>query len=239
MEQESKKTIKKVWLSIGMVCIVLAAIISLTYAWFVHNEKIATLLEVTPPDDITILGPNAKELERLDLSYTSDDVEERESEGVSIKTVTLNRIICVQSSARKHRLEIVHTTNMKNLTFQLHHVTNTSGNMITDGIKTGNAMTVDYDLDVIPGSYINVAKEEEAHKYANDTQHQQNYGDYAGVQIHAEPVYWLMNEAYSVPEDQQPVGDELLFNTYYVLTISWTEDTKETDVFYILARTEE
>lgn len=236
MEQESKITKKNMWLSIGMMCIAFVTIISLTYAWFAHNEKIATLLEITPPDNITILGPNAKELERLDLSYTDADVTEVEIGESRTKKVTLNRIICVQSTARKHRLEIVHTTNMKNLTFELHHVTNTSGNMITDGIKSGNSMTVDYDVAAISGSYINVNEEKDFHKYADQTQHQQNYGTYDQVQIHAEPVYWLMDNAYSVP-DEQPVQD--LYNTYYVLTISWTEDTKETDVFYILARTEE
>lgn len=237
MKQKSKITIKKLWLSVAIVCSVFVAIISLTYAWFVHNEKIGTLLEVIPPDDITILGPNTQELERLDLSYTSADVQESIVDGVTTKTVTLNRIICVQSTARSHRIEIVHTTNMKNLAFELHHVTNTNGNMITDGSKSGTSMTVDYNPAAILGSYINVEKEENLHKYANETQHSQNYGNYNQVQIHAEPVYWLMKDVYSVPDNQQPVQD--LFNTYYVLTISWTEDTKETDMFYILARTEE
>ena len=220
-----------------MVCIAFVAIVSLTYAWFAHNEKIATLMEITPPDNITILGPNAKELERLDLSYTSADVKEEEIGGVVTKKVTLNRIICVQSSARKHRLEIVHTTNMKNLTFELHHVTNTIGDMVTDGTKSGNSMTVDYDTTPILGSYLNVVKEEDFHRYADNTQHPQNYGTYDNVQIHAEPVYWLMKDVYSVPDNQEPVDG--VYNTYYVLTISWTEDTKETDMFYILANTEE
>ena len=220
-----------------MVCIAFVAIVSLTYAWFAHNEKKATLMEITPPGNVTILGPNAKELERLDLSYTSADVEEVEVDGVTTKKVTLNRIICVQSTARKHWLEIVHTTNMKGLTFELHHVTDTGTSQVTDGIKSGNSMTVYYDPTPIPGSYINLEKTVDYHKYANDTQHQQNYGTYDQVQIHAEPVYWLVNEAYSVPETQQPVDN--LYNTYYVLSISWTEDAKETDVFYILAKTEE
>lgn len=220
-----------------MVCIAFAAIISFTYAWFAHNEKIATLMEITPSDNITILGPNAKELERLDLSYTSADVTETDIDGIKTKTVTLNRIICVQSTARKHRLEIVHTTNMKNLTFELHHVTNTNGSTVTDGLKSGNSMTVDYDPAAISGSYINLNRTEDSHKYADGTQHQQNYGTYDQVQIHAEPVYWLMDEAYVVPENQDPVDH--LYHTYYVLTISWTEDAKETDVFYILAKAEE
>ena len=158
MEQESKIEKKNMWLSIGMACIAFVAIISLTYAWFAHNEKIATLFEITPPDNITILGPNAKELERLDLSYTDADVTEEGSGESVTKKVTLNRIICVQSTAKKHRLEIVHTTNMKDLKFELHHVTNTSGNMVTDGIKSGNSMTVDYDPAAIPGSYINLKR---------------------------------------------------------------------------------
>lgn len=244
MEQKSKKTIKKLWLSIGMVCIAIMTVVSLAYAWFVHNEKVATLMEVAPPDDITILGPNAQELERLDLSYTNEDIQESVVDDVVVKTVTLNRIICVQTTATMHRLEIVHTTNMKNLTFSLHHVTDTGDvlvgdNLVTDGKQSGNPMTVRYDPTAIPGAYINVEKEQESHKYASDAYHSQNYGEYDQVQIHAEPVYWLMNEPYSVPEEQQPVGIDSLFNTYYVLTISWTEDTKETDMFYILVRTEE
>lgn len=238
MKQETKITIKKLWRSIVVMGIALVAIISLTYAWFSHHKIIATLQEVTPPDNITILGPNAKELERLDLSYTSEDVKKQNVDGVAVRQVTLNRIICVQSTAQSHRLEIVHTTNMKNLTFELHHVTNTNGSTITDGAKTGNAMTVDYETAAISGSYINEdnGQADSSHKYANQSYHQQNYGTYDKVQIHAEPVYWLMDKAYTIPEDQEP--EDGLYNTYYVLTISWTEDTKETDVFYVMAKTE-
>lgn len=186
-------------------------------------------MEITPPGNITILGPNAEELERLDLSYTSSDVIDG--------TVTLNRIICVQSTATKHWLEIVHTTNMKNLTFTLHHVTDSGDSQVTDWSKSGTSMTVSYDASPIPGSYINLKEKINLHNYANDKQHKQNYGDYTKVQVHAEPIYWLVDKPYSVPETQQPVDG--LYNTYYVLTISWTEDAKETDVFYILAKAEE
>lgn len=231
MKQESKTTMKKMWRSMGIVFIALVAIASLTYAWFVRNEKIVTLIEVTQPDSVTILGPNAKEMERLDLSYTSEDIITDESG----KKVVLNRIICVQSTAMQHRLEIIHTTNMKGLTFTLYPVTNTGDKTVTDGDKSGNSMTVSYDSNnMIQGSYLNVEKESEGHKYANQAQHVQNYGDYSKVQTHAEPVYWLTDSLNA--SGQQSGG---MYHTYYVLSISWTEDAKETDVFYILAKTEQ
>ena len=78
------------------------------------------------------------------------------------------------------------------------------------------------------------------YKYADNTRHQKNYGDYAQVQTHVEPFYWIVDKAQKAAgasdSDSETAKKECL--TYYVLEISWTETGKETDIFYVLAQNE-
>ena len=81
------------------------------------------------------------------------------------------------------------------------------------------------------------------YNYVNSTKHSLNFEDYSNVQAHAEPLYWKVNEVlqsnkapdHTVKEDFS--GEEVTYYlTDYVLNITWIEEKKETDIFYILAK---
>lgn len=232
---KQKKSDKKkiLWLSAASV-VVVALIIGLSYAWFFDRSDMATLVPIKPPSDIAILGPNGSELTSLDLNYTDAD---KDGSG----KVTIRRVFCVQSQADYHKLEIVHTTNMKGLTFQLYAATAVSSsdesgsNIVTDG-----GYTYKYDPQKsIGGSYINEDRKVNSYKYANSDKHLVNYGNYSNVQVHAEPLYWLVGSSLEASSDMKnmvTINNKNYSRTYYVLEISWTETTKETDIFYILAK---
>ena len=50
-----------------------------------------------------------------------------------------------------------------------------------------------------------------------------------------EPAYWLADGELDAAgyQESNPEQETL---TYYVLEITWTETTKETDIFYLLAK---
>lgn len=163
----------------------------------------------------------------LDLNYTDADKNGDQ--------VTIRRVICVQSAVDdNYKLEIVHTTNLKGLEFKLYHATPNNNGPVSDG-----GYSYLYDASPISGNYINLSTSASGYKTAYDTQHQTNYDGYSKVQTHAEPLYWLADRALNPDTDKQVTLDEKRYNrTYYVCEVTWTETTKETDIFYVLAKTE-
>lgn len=206
--------------------IVLLLVLGLSRAWFVNQNNMSTLMQVTEPSPISIRGPHGEAMTALDLSYTDDDKNGN--------TVTIKRVVSVSSDAEKHKLEIVHTTNLKGLTFRIYPAK--EGSSVSGESVTENNYTYTYDASQpLAGTYINVASETNDYKYANDSKHSKNFDQYGNVQAHAEPVYWLVNGEQAGTENP---GDTEVTNTYlnyYVIEISWTETTKETDIFYLLA----
>ena len=88
---------------------------------------------------------------------------------------------------------------------------------------------------------MNRDKDKSTHDYnyavnnnAADSRHDFNYSNYQNVQSHAEPLYWLETE----PTVVTTKNADGLYLQNYVITISWIEtgSTKETDLFYILAK---
>lgn len=239
-EKEQKKQTGRTALlrSVAAVAVVLALIIGLTYAWFFNQSNIATLVTVAPPTQIAIRGANGQELTELDLSYTDSDVT---TDKDGNKQVTIRRVISVKNEGEEHKLEIVHTTNMKGLTFTLYPATEKAsgagGTTVTDG---GYSYTYDPD-DAVQGSYINPSAPESSngYKYADKTYHTNNYDSYENVQAHAEPLYWLVAEpqkATGTSDTDSDASEQTECLTYYILQISWTETDKETDIFYVLAQ---
>ena len=240
-QTQTKKKIttkKKLIASVVAILAVAALIAGLTYAWFYNQTDMATLMKISPPSNISILGPGGSELNSLDLNYTADNKDENGN-------VTVRRVICVQSeiSVGAYKLEIVHTTNLKGLTFNLYPVTyNGTGNTVTDG-----GFTYNYNPDSssqITGNYLNLddsaSSVSNSYKYANGAQHTTNYKEYTNVQSHAEPLYWLVDKVLSPmqrEDDQVTIEGKKYNRTYYVCEVTWTETTKETDIFYILAKT--
>ena len=238
-KKNNKKTPDKLKLlrSIAALAAIIALIAGITYAWFFNQMDMATLMEIQPPSAISILGPNGTQLDSLDLSYT----ESQKNDG----KITIKRAFCVQSTD-KFNLEIVHTTNLKGLEFKLYPATQLES---SDADSKGREFITDggykyaYSSKAsVKGDYLNLSKTEVGtYKYASSTYHSDNYGAYDKVQTHAEPVYWLATDNL-VPSDgtielPDQTGEIKYFHrTYFVCEVSWTETTKETDIFYILAK---
>ena len=201
------------------VCIV---VVGITGAWLVNRANIATLLTVSKPSTIAVKGPNGEEMAQLDLSYTDADKDKNGK-------VTIRRVISVVSDQSEHKIEIAHTTNLKGLNFEVH--------MATDVTKDSTTGQYAYTISKqISGEYLNRDKDKSknGYNYADSSKHSFNYSDYKNVQSHAEPLYWLETSATEVTAK----NTDGLFLQNYVITISWIEtgSTKETDLFYVLAK---
>ncbi len=214
-------------LIVGAVCI---AVVGITGAWLVNRANIATLFTVSKPSTIAVKGPNGEEMAQLDLSYTDENKDENGK-------VTIKRVISVVSDQKQHKIEIAHTTNLKGLNFEVHKATD-----VTKDSTTGQ-YTYNYNeaSDKISGEYLNWDKDKSKNDYnyavdnnAADSKHDSNYSDYQNVQTHAEPLYWLETGTTEVIAK----NTDGLFLQNYVITISWIEtgSTKETDLFYVLAK---
>lgn len=233
-KKEKLRDRKRLYSSVTAILVVAALIAGISYAWLVNHNSMATLMEIKSPADITILGPGGSELKSLDLNYEATDVT---TDAAGNKKVTVRRVICVQSAFENFRLEIVHTTNLKGLEFSLYPVSTGGTANVTDG-----GYSYSYNLgEKIPGKYLNAETSNSEYQYANKSKHSLNYDDYSNVQSHAEPVYWLTDqvlEADTAPGNSVEIEGKTNYRTYYVCEVSWTETTKETDIFYILAKTE-
>lgn len=207
--------------------VVLLLVLGLSRAWFVNQNNITTLMQVTEPSPIAIRGPHGEALSALDMSYTEDDKHG--------DTVTIRRVVSVSSNEEKHKLEIVHTTNLKGLTFKVYAAQENAAG--SNSVNAGN-YTYTYNADnPIAGKYINEGSSTADYKYANDSKHAFNFDQYGNVQAHAEPIYWLANgsqDGILRDTDNDSVASKYL--NYYVIEISWTETTKETDIFYLLVK---
>ena len=243
-KDQTKHSKRRLIISAAATAVVLALVIGLSYAWFFNQSKIATLISIAPPSPIAIKGPHGLSLTSLDLTYTDADKDEQS------KKVTIRRVISIENGGREHKIEIVHTTNLKGLTFQLYKASEVQNANASDGTISEGGYTYTYNTTPIKGSYINAESESGDYKSAvensaENSKHSKNYGEYTSVQKHAEPIYWITDSALDADKNNivqatDSSGDNTettqKHRTYYVLEISWTETTKETDIFYVLAK---
>lgn len=220
-EKQNHEEIKQHRLAF-IVAAVCSVVVGITGAWLVNRANIATLFTVSKPSTIAVKGPHGEEMAQLDLSYTDADKDKSGK-------VTIRRVISVVSDQSDHKIEIAHTTNLKGLNFEVHMATD-----VTKDSQTGQYAYKESGL--IKGEYLNLDKDKSTNddKYADNSRHDSNYSDYQNVQSHAEPLYWLETES-TVVTTKNTDG---LYLQNYVITISWIEtgSTKETDLFYVLAK---
>ena len=236
-----KWNIRKKRICFGIIAVVLTVVTgTIAYAWLVNHNAMITMAPVIHPGNIAITGPGGSAMEALDLSYGDENVSDENGR----KRVTVQRGICVKSTEEQFDLEIIHTTNMKGLEFSLYpaEIVSSGGNF-TDG-------NVNYRYDPsspLSGRNLNLERYTAtddgklSHNYANQSKHGINFDSYANVQKHAEPLYWKVNgplasdKTRTVQEDF--AGETVTYYlTDYVLGITWIEENKETDIFYLVAR---
>lgn len=207
-----------------LVVIVLALMLGfVSYAWLFHRNSMITMAPVIHPGSISITGPDGSVMDAFDLSYSDDEITTEED---GTKRVTINREFCVKSTAEHYKLEVVHTTNMKGLVFSL-----------------ARKDTPDQPLE---GEFLNLSHRipegtgQLQYNHADKTKHSLNFDDYENVQVHSEPLYWkvtsvLDSDTTSKVTENFSGEDITYYLTNYVLCITWIEENKETDLFYILA----
>lgn len=215
-----------------------------SYAWFTQNASMATLVSIQPPDKITIIPVSEKgviELTEIDLDFDKTQENWKHDETDNNGIIHILRPICVKSTDKTHRLEIVHTTNLKNLSFKIHPAR-----------KDGEGNAVYNSENSLTGEYINY-KDKDPSTHLAETEPLENYKNGGTVEKHAYPLYWLQEgySYYSEDETGTPNGNVMsykseeldtassemktFYSTYYYLEISWQETTKQTDLFYIMA----
>lgn len=230
-KQQEKKDKAKLIRSFA-ITIAILAVVGLTYAWYNQQTDITTLVNVASPSIISIRGAHGDSMTELNLSYTDD-----EKDG---NTVTIHRVISVSSDEDKHYLEIAHTTNLKGLTFKLYKATESVGGNteeIQENVSdSGYVYSYDENNSIV-GGYLNLTPTNGGnYKEATKAYHSENYEEYNAVQAHAEPLYWRTTAAQNAVENKKNNNVTSKYLTYYVLEITWTETTKETDLFYVLAQ---
>lgn len=228
---------RKQWLLFSSFVLLLTAI-GIAYAWFMQNASMTTLLAIQPPDTITISDADGTDMTELDLDYRENSDDWKDSEG----RIHILRPLCIKSTSPIHQLEIVHTTNLKSLKFKIYPATKEGDSFIFNKEKS------------ISGKYENETSQDSGEAKEETLE---NYADIADVaNSHAYPLYWLaVNCAYkadvgdkwqsgwqevtSYVQKEFDVATKMekdFYYTYYYLEISWQETTKETDLFYIMAR---
>ena len=230
---------RSTWLLFSIFAVLLMGA-GLSYAWFSHNIGLTTLMEIQPPDTIKIIPISAKngaEMTELDLDFNEEYGDTKDQDG----TIHIRRPVCIKSTMPVHQLEVVHTTNLKQLSFQIFPAVKQS-----DGSFTYNTN------QKVSGAYKNQQGENLAEEETLE-----NYKSTADVaDVHAYPLYWLavncgdrVKAGSSWQEGWQEVTSETqveydpakqenktFYYTYYYIEISWLETTKETDLFYVMAQ---
>ena len=232
------KTNKKHSFAVVAVVMIITAV-GISLAWFYQHAAMSTLMNIVPPDSISIVpvDGDGNDSSMLDLDFKEGDIKGEDG------TITIRRPIYVYSTSPVHQLEIVHTTNMNELSFAVYPATiNADGKTFT------------YDGNhCLSGEYKNqddntsLAVQDKLNNYKKD--------DNVEVEAHAYPLYWLAgnsgdktyvadsyitNEVTSIKEppkfDPAKQVYKTYYKTYYMVEISWKEDSKETDLFYVMAQ---
>lgn len=228
----------------------LLIIIGITFAWFYQHQKAVSLTQIAPPGKIIISGVHGSELDQIDLSYNSGDVDENGK-------VTVRNVICVDSEAENVLLKLAHTTNVENLSLRIYPATEAdsqpeSTEEYVKGSDSGKDYYYIFDSQTgyttrEPASdkmelmtCLNAADENEKELAKKDGDyHDKTYGaNETRVQKQAEPLYWTSKKKYSLPLDSTGTPSEHIKYAhygYFVLEASWTENEKETDIVYVTA----
>ncbi len=227
----------------------LLIIIGITFAWFYQHQKAVSLTQIAPPGKIIISGVHGSELDQIDLSYNSGDVDENGK-------VTVRNVICVDSEAKDVLLKLAHTTNVENLSLRIYpakEVDSQPENTVEYVKGSDSGKDYYYIFDSQTGY---TTKEPAGNKMelmtclnadANDKELAKKEGDYHNktyganetrVQKQAEPLYWTSKSKYTLPLDSKRNENEHIKYAhygYFVLEASWTEKEKETDIVYVTA----
>ena len=231
----------KIFSFVAIGALFLIVSVGISYAWFSQRAALSTLMNITPPDSINIvpIDSDGGDAVVLDLDFNEAFGDEKDDE---TGNVTIRRPVYIYSSSPVHQLEIVHTTNLNELKFAIYPAT-----------KEADGSFVYDKSNPLSGQY----KNQNDSSSLAEQEKLNNYKDGDSVEVHAYPLYWLADNSgdkdFVIDSDKDKIKievssdrekkydpakqvDKFYYKTYYYLEISWQEDSKETDLFYIMAQ---
>lgn len=225
------------------VIAVIVLIVGLCLSWFVEQKRLATVGKITAPAELRITGPNETSMSEIDLAYNPDEFEGKDK-------VTLKRAFSVVSGPSNFKLQLARTTNISDLHIELYRAEDagsdaadlagydntgheyswkkSGGNLYNtaDGssfLNPADGATV--DKDGVP----NLAEDLNNQIFKSGDNPQQN----------AISLYWQSEQTPAQTESTKYTvksGEEKCRVTNYIIELTWTDKTKETDVLYLIAR---
>lgn len=236
MKEVIKRAKRKLSLPI-LFCLIVFSTVGITFAWFRNLQQLNTVALVQIPSKITLSGANRSELQRISLELTADDTQNGDQ-------VTLRRVFCIESTA-DFWLEVARTTNIENMDINIYPVQASNSNLQSGVVKGTDGVDTFYytpDGTHLQAGYINeMTVNENGIGIANSELHTENYDTNDVVQKNAEPLYWRISNAedydlsnYST-EGTAADGTTVIYYRYYVLELSWSTSSQETDLVYLLA----
>lgn len=252
---------KKYKIMLLIIALIVLAVLGISYAWFYSQQKVASITRIASPGEIIISGVHGKDMEQIDLSYGSEDVNNN-------NTVTVRNVICIDSLEKDFILQLAHTTNVTDLSLRVYPATesdiipNTNSNYVkgsdggtdyyysynpTVGYTTKRLQADTDDMKLLQCK--NPKDDDSGMALESGEYHNNTYGqNETRVQNQAEPLYWESTEQLSLPltinngkkesevEYKENANIKYDYYGYYVLEASWTEKDKETDVVCVMAK---
>lgn len=236
----------KIFALIAVVALLFMASVGISYAWFSQSAAMSTLMNIIPPDSIKIIpiDSDGDDMAMLDLDFNEDIDEKNEETG----EITIRRPVYIYSTSPVHQLEVVHTTNLNKLVFNIYPA-------IAEKDQNGFITRITFDTNnSLNGEYINRNPDDSSMAKPENLN---NYKEGDSVEAHAYPLYWLAknsgDERYVSDSDKTSIVthvtseseikfdpakqvEKTYYKTYYYIEISWQENSKETDLFYVMAQ---
>lgn len=218
-------------------------LIGLSLTWFVESKKQSTVGQVQGPAEIKVLGPNATAMEEIDLAYEPTEFIDHK--------VKLTRTFSVVSGASGFKLYIAYTTNISDLDIKLYRVDDQKGSANADVVELdgdgnkyawnrrgGEATDTEAKGNLFPSNGVFINPKDSDNKLAKDLNSQIFNG--ASAQDNAIPLYWeySVDSGYTdtkTSKYKDSSGNDCAL-TNFIIDLSWTDSSKETDVLYLIAR---
>ena len=240
MKKRQKSSKHKIAIMAALV-LALACIAGVSFAWFSSPNNLNSVSVVQVPSKISISGANRSEMQRISLELTGDD----EQEG---NQVTIRRVFCIESTD-DYLLEIARTTNISDMDIRIFPVSNensesdkTTGKVQGVDSEAGRVFYYDPDSEPLAGAYLN-RDAGKAETVADTSLHDNSYasGEENMVHQNAEALYWLTSNAEECAKENYSRegvasdGETQIHYRYYVLELTWSVESSETDIVYLLA----
>ena len=240
METEQKsRTRKSVFAAIGAAVLLVLLSVSVV-AWFLLQRGLLAYAPIAKPEPLFI-GAGHRNFDAANHEFTDayfEDIRYLYFNGIDVNAEQeyYDYVFCVYGSmVPGYKIQLAYTTNNQ-FTYEIYHATEStvsSDGAIAYTTHTDNPQTYYYTATgaAIAGDFVN-AQTVSGETIADDTRHDETYGDYDEVDKYGEPLYWQTTGI----EPGYASGD---FINYYILRVNVNDkaiNDRETDVICFAAK---